>query len=98
MRDRLIKVLDASFAEQYDKRMLMTAPHTADALLAAGATIREKSEWKEVRIIRYNGSKPYTKIAHECGRCKYLNKKGKGWNTNFCPNCGAEMKGDRNER
>ena len=39
MRDRLIEILNASFEEQYDKRMLLTAPQTADALLAAGVIV-----------------------------------------------------------
>ena len=39
MRDRLIELLNDSFAEQYEKRMLLTAQHTADALLAAGVVV-----------------------------------------------------------
>ena len=38
-RDRLIELLNASFEEQYAKRMLLTAPHTADALLAEGVIV-----------------------------------------------------------
>lgn len=47
--------------------------------------------WVETRITRYNGDKPYTQFAHSCSQCKYLNKKKKGWHTNYCPNCGAKM-------
>ena len=39
MRDRLIELLNGSFEEQYEKRMLLTAQHTADALLAAGVIV-----------------------------------------------------------
>ena len=39
MRDRLIDILNQTFAEQYDKRMLITAPHTADHLLANGVIV-----------------------------------------------------------
>ena len=49
--------------------------------------------WVETRITRYNGDKPYTQFAHSCSQCKYLNKKKKGWHTNYCPNCGAKMDG-----
>lgn len=66
--------------------------HLADHLLSHGVTLRESGEWKEVRIVRYNNGKPYTQIAHECSNCRWLNKKNKGWNTNYCPNCSAEMK------
>ncbi len=36
---KLIEMLDASFAEQYERRGLLTAPHTADALIAKGVLI-----------------------------------------------------------
>ena len=39
MRDRLIELLNDSFAEQYEKRCLLTAQHTADRLLAAGVVV-----------------------------------------------------------
>ena len=39
MRDRLIELLNDSFAEQYEKRYLLTAQHTADHLIAAGVIV-----------------------------------------------------------
>lgn len=39
MRDRLIEILNETFAEQYEKRGLLTAPHTADHLLANGVIV-----------------------------------------------------------
>lgn len=47
--------------------------------------------WIQTRITRYNGDKPYTQFAHNCSLCNWLNKKKKGWNTKFCPNCGTKM-------
>lgn len=41
MRERLIELLNETFAEQYEKRGLLTAPHTAEALIANGVTIWE---------------------------------------------------------
>lgn len=38
-KDRLIEKIEKSFAEQYEKRGLLTAPHTADDLLANGVFI-----------------------------------------------------------
>lgn len=60
------------------------------------ADVREvkHGKWEEVRVIRMNGQKPYTNIQHTCSLCKYLNKKGKGWNHKYCPNCGARMDGN----
>ena len=40
-RDRMIGIIDISFAKQYEKRGLLTAPHTADDLLANGVTVQE---------------------------------------------------------
>ena len=39
MRDKLIEILNETFAEQYEKRGLLTAPHTADHLLANGVIV-----------------------------------------------------------
>lgn len=38
-REKLIEKLDKSFAEQYEKRRLLTAQHTADYLLANGVIL-----------------------------------------------------------
>ena len=38
-RERLIELLDKTFAEQYEKRGLLTAPHTADHLLSNGVIV-----------------------------------------------------------
>ena len=38
-RKKLIELLKDSFEEQYSKRGLLTAPHTADLLIANGVTI-----------------------------------------------------------
>lgn len=37
--NKLIEILDKSFAEQHEKRGLLTAQHTADALLANGVIV-----------------------------------------------------------
>lgn len=41
MKDKLVELLNNSFAEQYKKRGLLTAPHTADDLIAHGVTVQE---------------------------------------------------------
>ena len=53
-------------------------------------------QWVEIRIVRRDGNgKSYTQFAHECTQCKRLNKHKKGWNTRYCPNCGAKMDADQ---
>ena len=39
MRERLIELLDETMSEQYEKRHLVTARHTADHLLANGVVV-----------------------------------------------------------
>ena len=38
-REKLIELLDKTYAEQYDKRRLLTAEHTADYLLENGVIV-----------------------------------------------------------
>ena len=38
-REKLIELLDKTFAEQYDKRGLLTAVHTADDLISNGVIV-----------------------------------------------------------
>jgi hypothetical protein len=40
-REKLVELLNNSFAEQYEKRGLLTAPHTATDLIAHGVTVQE---------------------------------------------------------
>lgn len=51
-REKLMALLDKSFEEQYEKRGLLTAQHTATDLLANGVTFAENatvgSEWISV--------------------------------------------------
>ena len=50
-----------------------------------------RTAWIEERVVhRDKGGKPYTSIYHRCKACGYRNKRSKGWNTKFCPHCGAE--------
>ena len=41
VREKLVALLNNSFAEQYEKRGLLTAPHTATDLIAHGVTAQE---------------------------------------------------------
>ena len=41
VREKLIEILDNSFEKQYEKRGLLTAPHTAEDLIAHGVTVQE---------------------------------------------------------
>ena len=41
VKEKLVELLNKSFAEQYEKRGLLTAPHTATDLIANGVTVQE---------------------------------------------------------
>ena len=41
VREKLIEILDNSFEKQYEKRGLLTAPHTVEDLIANGVTVQE---------------------------------------------------------
>ncbi len=56
MRDRLIELLNETFSEQYEKRGLLTAEHTADFLLANGVIVPPCKVGDTVYVVsRYYG-------------------------------------------
>ena len=68
-------------------------------LLSSGVVVREKGEWERYADDKFNGYDAHGRIKYrkvyiyECSRC--------GENTaakrNFCPNCGADMRGAVND-
>ena len=53
-REKLIELLDKTFAEQYDKRGLLTAVHPADDLLDNGVIVPPCKVGDKVYRIKYN--------------------------------------------
>lgn len=43
-REKLVELLNEVFADQYEKRGLITAEHTAEYLLSHGVTVREQQK------------------------------------------------------
>ena len=50
-RDRLTEIIEKSFVEQYEKRGLITVPHTADDLLANGVIVPPCKVGDEIWVI-----------------------------------------------
>lgn len=77
------------FARGSGKR-LFVADHIADHLLANGVVVREKGEW-------VNNSDGYP----ECNRCGYKPQYDPMFDdiyySDFCPNCGADMRKGEND-
>lgn len=57
----------------------------ADRLFANGATVHGKGEWINSYINRYG---------HPCHCCSVCGFKASYQDKNFCPNCGADMRGE----
>ena len=55
-KEKLVELLNNSFAEQYEKRGLLTAPHTATDLIAHGVTVQAEAKlyWKPVKPGEWN--------------------------------------------
>ena len=74
-REKLIELLNDSFDEQYSKRGLLTAPHTADHLIANGVTVQDS---KLVEIDQFNKWIPVTERLPEIDQPCLCYKKRKG--------------------
>lgn len=60
-------------------------------------TERPKGRWDETDWVKYDGHGEcihYPKAALRCSNCCNAFKKNLLWKRNFCPNCGAEMRGE----
>lgn len=94
-REKLIELLK--------KNVYLQAPSIADYLLSNGVVVREEGEWEFFVETSFNGEA--TEVDN-CGwRCSHCKKPleevvGGYWDDetsiptlNFCPNCGADMRG-----
>lgn len=66
---------------------LMTAGFIADHLIANGVVVREKGEWVEGRDYWRGDGEHIQEV--DCLKCGEF----ADYATNFCPNCGADMRG-----
>lgn len=80
LRKDLIEIFD----EEYEKRRLITADFTARKMSAKG--YRKQSEGELVEVGNWSGS-----IEYQCTACKEAMFHAEHYN--YCPFCGAKMKG-----
>lgn len=83
----LVELLDQAFLESDDNFGRSCTEQVANYLIASGVIIRERGEW----IKRTQGSEP------ECSRCGRCPKLVFGMLPDFCPHCGADMRGVKDE-
>ena len=65
MRERLIEILNKTFEEQYEKRGLLTANHTADYLLENGVIVPPVKVGDIMWIPSVHSNKVYSKAVKE---------------------------------
>ena len=80
MRKDLIEIFD----EEYEKRRLITADFTAIKMTTKGYLKQSEGEW---------GFDGMSWTCSECGEYAPVDKYGQTRHTDYCPNCGAKMKG-----
>lgn len=82
MRKDLIEI----FTEEYDKINLITADNTAEKMVAKGYRKQSEGEWCWIA-----DDSPMCNI---CGNVFDTNDNADAGLWNFCPNCGAKIKGE----
>lgn len=91
-REKLINWIRSIYVSNPPYTYKATVDDTADAVIADylitnGVVVREKGEWvfEEVYpgVVSLNG--------YMCSKCR----KNTAKKTDFCPNCGADMRGDK---
>jgi hypothetical protein len=93
MRKDLIEIFD----EEYEKRRLITPQKTAEKMTAKGYRKQSEGEWVVLKESKYRKSP-----ACCCSLCGAFNNNlptdqdpYRFIGSNFCPNCGAKMKGEK---
>lgn len=85
-REKLTKLVEESFADQYDRRRMIVVPDTVNHLLTNGVVVREKGEWVYDHWCEF-----------KCSKCGTLSKTEPRGEESFCPNCGADMRWREND-
>ena len=82
-REKMVELLNNSFAEQYEKRGLLTAPHTATDLIAHGVTVQEWISVKD-RLPEESGMYIVTANDGHAQRVSFVlwQKKNRMWSLN----------------
>lgn len=103
-REKLINWIRNIYVSNSRHNYKATVDDTADAVIADmlidnGVVVRERGEWEECDWVEYDGHSEcihHPKAALCCSRCRNAFKKELLWKKDFCPNCGADMRGNKN--
>lgn len=84
MEKQIEKDLIEIFDEEYSKRWLITPQFTAERLIEKGYRKQSEGEWLCIYLNKFEHLSK-----HKCSECGFVNTT----RYNYCPNCGAKMKG-----
>ena len=89
--EEMLKDLTEIFDEEYEKRRLITPQNTAEKMTAKGYRKQSEGEWVWKTKIE-----PRAQNRLYCSACdeECLAKNNYYVKSNFCPKCGAKMKGE----
>lgn len=87
LKQRLVELLDQAFLESDDNFGRPCTEQVATYIIANGVTIREYGKWV----------KPSPASETNCSRCGRTPKMLFGYLPEFCPHCGADMRGVKDE-
>ena len=66
----------------------------AEALYNAGYRRQSEGEWETEELTKADS---YLFFSHICSNCNYFYKDARPFGYDYCPNCGAKMKGGAEE-
>ena len=90
--EEMRKDLTEIFDEEYEKRRLVTPQNTAEKMTVKGYRKQSEGEW--VRQEKIKGKVTPEAVCSNCGREVVYQVIDNKWEfENYCPHCGAKMKG-----
>lgn len=96
-REKLVELLGRCAFEECITIEPVAESRLTDYLIAHGVTIREPGHWEGVVSTYWRwypeGARAVNRVTYRCTRCG----RGSAILENFCPSCGAPMKGESNE-
>ena len=97
-REKLIELLESLFVDYGAMAIFFTSGEAevlADHLIANGVTVRERGRWERDQVEwcdPFVDSLPLWVDVMQCSVCKGYIEGSHG--KNFCPHCGADMRGE----
>jgi hypothetical protein len=96
MREKLIELqLQADIEDEVSENTTQHRGYIADLMIANGVTVREKGEWDDSGRYQFTDGTKAIRCT-ECG-CALTEIEYQKYFYNFCPVCGADMRGEEHD-